>query len=114
MRVIVKKWGNGIAVRLPRDSLALGRLEEGGELELSASRVGPSRPWKPATWRGGPKDLSTNHDQVIEEILEEKMKRWRSPTQVSWLPSGKTTILTFDAGIVAAVRAKLFPGARIA
>jgi antitoxin component of MazEF toxin-antitoxin module len=83
MRLVVKKWGNGLAVRLPRESAELGRLQEGDALEVSASRIGVSRSWKPATWRGGPKDLSVNHDHVIEEILEEKVKRWRSPTQVS-------------------------------
>src|SRR5687767_11399894 len=57
MRLVVKKWGLGLAVRLPRRSKEIGTIQEGMELEVRVRPVKDLSKWKPATFKGGPADL---------------------------------------------------------
>lgn len=75
MRLIVKKWGNGLAVRLPRESAELGRLEEGMELEAALRPLKAKTGWKPHTFRSEIPDLSQRIDEIAWGHLDEKYPR---------------------------------------
>lgn len=74
MRLEIKKWGNGIAIRLPRDSTEFGRLEPGMEIEVEIGARKPKKPWKPHVVDLGPPDLSQRWREYHEELLGRK--RW--------------------------------------
>lgn len=72
MLFTIKRWGNGIAVRLPRESPELGRLEEGMRVEAHFRPVKPSKNWKPYTFRSGIRELSVRHDEILEAAFQER------------------------------------------
>jgi antitoxin MazE len=57
----VAKWGNSLAIRIPRDVVGVLGLSEGDEVELEAGRVGL---------------LRINRQMTREEALE-NLKRFR-------------------------------------
>jgi antitoxin MazE len=57
----VAKWGNSLAIRIPRDVVSVLGLSEGDEVELEAGRVGV---------------LRVNRSMTREEALE-NLKRFR-------------------------------------
>lgn len=77
MRLVVKRWGNGLAVRLPRQSPQLGRLEEGMELEADIKPLKPRTAWKPHTFRSGIPDLSQRVAEIAWGHLDDKYPRRR-------------------------------------
>lgn len=83
MDVVAGKWGNSVAVRLPREIPGVGRLEPGMVLDIEVRIVRDVRKWKPFTVEGGPADLSTNHDQYVADQIVEEADRWQSSTRVS-------------------------------
>ncbi|HLE46711.1 MAG TPA: hypothetical protein VI818_00315 [Candidatus Thermoplasmatota archaeon] len=73
MRRTVKKWGNGLAVRLPRESPETGRLEAGMELDVSLKVIKKVSPnWRPLAvdFGDGRTDWSTRHDEYLAEHLD--------------------------------------------
>lgn len=72
MRTTIKKWGNGLAVRLPRSSPETGRLEEGMEVEVQVRALKRVKNWKPVTFRSPIPDLSVRHDEIREERFQER------------------------------------------
>lgn len=77
MRLHVKKWGNGLAVRLPRQDPSIGRLEEGMEVEVQVKVVAAKSNWKPYVVSGGPKDPSVNHDELMWGYMSERFGKRR-------------------------------------
>jgi hypothetical protein len=75
MRLVVKKWGNGLAVRLPRESAEFGRLEEGDELEADIRRVLEPTDWRPHVIDSGLGDLAERHDYYAWSYLDERFPR---------------------------------------
>jgi antitoxin component of MazEF toxin-antitoxin module len=78
MRLKVKRWGNGMAIRLPRESAETGRLEEGMEVDVVVKvvkHVGAR--WKPAAfaWKDGRSDLSIRHDEFLASPEPESLGR---------------------------------------
>lgn len=80
VQFVIKKWGNGLAIRLPRNSPELGRLEEGVIVEAHLRPVRRTGNWKPATFRGGPRDLSINHDHYRVAAIEERFGPQKTKT----------------------------------
>lgn len=64
MNAEVKKWGNSLAVRLPRDLAQSLQLQDGSpvELELENGTL-VIRPQRPARRRGGP-----NLDELLLDV----------------------------------------------
>lgn len=82
MRLVLRKWGNSLAVRLPRDDPTYGRLEEGMEIEIEARPVRKTS--KPLlTFTGGPPDLVEMHDQYRLGMRDEEIEKWQSSIRVS-------------------------------
>lgn len=84
MRFVVKKWGNGLAIRLPRNSAELGRLEEGITVEAHLRPVKNTAGWKPVTFRSGRSDMSVRHDEYIWGYMTDKygnVPRIKTPTR---------------------------------
>lgn len=83
MRFVVKRWGNGLAVRLPRNSAELGRLEEGMELEAEVKPIRNAKRWKPFTFHSGIPDLSVRHDELRDAAIEERWGHLRRKVPTS-------------------------------
>jgi antitoxin component of MazEF toxin-antitoxin module len=78
VRLKVKRWGNGMAVRLPRESPETGRLEEGMEVDVAVKVVKRvAARWKPAAfaWADGRTDLSVRHDDFLASPEPEPLGR---------------------------------------
>lgn len=72
MRLEVKKWGNGIALRPPRDGPEYGRLEPGMEVEVRITPVKKvAKDWRPYTYRSGMKDASQRIDEIAWGFTDE-------------------------------------------
>ena len=82
MRLTVKRWGNGLAVRLPRTSPELGRIEEGTELEANFRPIKDTKDWRPVTVRSGIRDGSIRHDELAWGYLDDKF----GPGSPRWIP----------------------------
>jgi hypothetical protein len=74
MRLEVKKWGNGVAVRLPRESAEYGRLEPGMNVDVDVRPLQEDQDWEPYTFDSGVKDLSQRIDEIAWGYLDEKYK----------------------------------------
>lgn len=72
MRLEIKKWGNGIAVRLPRESTEFGRLEPGMEIDVEIGARKPKKDWEPYVVDLGPADLSERHREYTAKLLGRK------------------------------------------
>lgn len=72
MRLRIKKWGNGLALRLPRNSPELGRLEEDMEVEAELRPIRKAKNWKPVTFRSPIPDLSVRIDEIREQVFQER------------------------------------------
>ena len=72
MRLKVKKWGNGIALRPPRHSSEYGTLEEGTEVEVVIRPVKKVKDWKPLTFDSGFPDFSQRIDEIAWGWMDEK------------------------------------------
>ena len=85
MRLVLRKWGNSLAVRLPREDPKYGRLEEGMEIEIDARPI--RKATKPLlTFTGGPPDLALRHDEYRLGLLDSEIEKWQSSIRVSSSP----------------------------
>lgn len=65
MELEVKKWGNGIAIRLPRERPEYGRLEPGMKIEVQVRvMTRPDKAWEPYTFEGRVPDASQRIDEI--------------------------------------------------
>lgn len=70
MRLVVKRWGNGLAVRLPRNSPEIGRLAEGVEVEATVRPVRAATRWKPVVLRSPIPDPSQHIDEIRAGVFD--------------------------------------------